>query len=158
MLISTLQITPRCLFQSDFTSLYFVRALNNGYFLCNVFSLDVSWSRMFSFRFLLVNSSQMNPQLHCTPSLNWTLSAESQSSERTHRERLLQHLFYCCLTAQRTRMLRTLHSNGCLQSRRLTLGLYATIWDKYYTVTWYRWLSLCARDVYLKIIAYIENS
>jgi hypothetical protein len=35
------------------------------------------------------------------------------ASERIHREYRLHHLFYCCVTSPRMRMLRALHSNGC---------------------------------------------
>jgi hypothetical protein len=42
----------------------------------------------------------------------WTEHGRSShiASERTHREHRLHHLFYCCVTSPRTRML---HSNFC---------------------------------------------
>jgi hypothetical protein len=58
-----------------------------------------------------------NWTLKCTALTRWTELGRSSHVDRTHRERRLQHLFYCCLTSPRTRILRALHSKGrCLQS------------------------------------------
>jgi hypothetical protein len=72
--------------------------------------------------------SRLKFESYCPGSLNWTRSVGHIASERTHRKRRLQHLFYCCATSPSTLMLRELHSNGrCLQSHRLATGLYGRI-------------------------------
>jgi hypothetical protein len=92
-----------------------------------------------------------NSTLNCTALTRWTDHGRSShmTSERTHREHRLHHLFYCCMTSPRTCMPRALHNNGCtrhvswhllycsvwalpsngwcLQSHFLATGLYATI-------------------------------
>jgi hypothetical protein len=97
--------------QSTFTSLYLVTALHNGY-SSTIFSLYVSWYRIFSFRCPLVNTPQLNSRLstpplnglNCTTLTCWTEIGRSNhiASERTHREHRLQHLFHCCVTSPRT--------------------------------------------------------
>jgi hypothetical protein len=90
--------------------------------------------------------------LNCTALIRSTEHGRSChiASERTNREHRLHHLFCCCVTSPRKRMLQTLHSNGCtrhvslqflyycvqalpsndccLQCHLLATGLYFTIW------------------------------
>jgi hypothetical protein len=61
-------------------------------------------------------------------------SCVATSAVQTHRERRLQHLFYCCVTSQRTwhvlllRVYGPLPRNGCFSSFTvLALSKYATI-------------------------------
>jgi hypothetical protein len=67
-------------------------------------------------------------------------SCIATSATRTHRERRLQHLFYCCVTSQRTwrvpllRVYGPLPSNGCFSaSTVLALRKYATVCNVYNT-------------------------
>jgi hypothetical protein len=144
--------------QSTFTRLYLVTAFNSGYSSA-VFSLNVSWSRILALEILQL---PLAAGKHSTTA-HWTVlhSLSELSpvgrvtvSEWTHREHRLHHLFYCCVTSPRTRMLRTLHSNDftcyaygrivcyCvltipskdwyLQSHILATGLYATIYIHIY--------------------------
>jgi hypothetical protein len=97
----------------------------------------------------LVNTPQLNPQLHCTHSLNRTRSIEPHSPGADHREHRLHHLFYFCVTLPHMHMLWALNSNGCMrhvswhllyfclrplpsngwcfQNHFLATGLYATV-------------------------------
>jgi hypothetical protein len=84
-------------------------------FLCNVFTTcflvtnvsngdSSAWLTLHSWTFI------------CTALTRWTRQGRSShtASERTHREHRLHHLFYC-VTSPRRRMLRALHSNGCMR-------------------------------------------
>jgi hypothetical protein len=83
------------------------------------------------------------------------------ASERTYRERRLQHLFYCYVTSSRTHMQRVLHSNSrCLQSHSLAMGLYATAFHSFaYFVEMYNkyelFLAIC---IIFKVFLYISIS
>jgi hypothetical protein len=76
----------------------------------------------------------------------WFIAAEmclphscvATSATRTHRERCLQHPFYCCVASQRTscvpllNMYGPLHSNGCFSASTVpALSKYATLCSLY---------------------------
>jgi hypothetical protein len=118
------------------------------------FSLVVSWKwRLFLFRYPLINTPQMNPQL--TPVASIVLKITIR-----HEPRRKHSLYFCrgvftsslhsnsrgaddiensVLLLLRAWMLRTLPSNGrCLQSHCLATGLYATImWIRFSGVETY---------------------
>jgi hypothetical protein len=152
--ISTLQITPHYVFSVYIHQSLLGNSSSQWLFLCNVFTrrfLVTYFSNGDSSASVARRLTLHSWTLNCTALTRWTEDGRSShiASERIHREHRLQHLFYCCVTSQRTRMLRTLHSNGytrhvswhllyccmwalpsngwCLPSHLLVTGLYATI-------------------------------
>jgi hypothetical protein len=120
--------------QSTFTNFYSVTALHSGYssaiFLVKNFSNGDSSPAVA--HWLTLHSWTLN----CTALTRWTEHGRSShiASERTYTEHRLHHIFYCCVTSLRTRMLRALRSNVCTRHVSCHL-LYFCVWALYLMFT-----------------------